>query len=87
MISVVLYDSLAVDEVPDTAKTKPLPDINGRKAIQITGGTAFKACTVSMAVAKKSSVAAIVMADNDETKGCELARTIAELIDPTLPRE
>ncbi|PPK66678.1 DUF3558 domain-containing protein [Actinokineospora auranticolor] len=87
VLSVTLYDKLAADDVSTDLQVKPLPDINNRKAVQITDKNGLGECTVSVAVTKSSSLAAMAMADGDEAKGCEVARTMAELIEPTLPRQ
>ncbi|PPK61342.1 DUF3558 domain-containing protein [Actinokineospora auranticolor] len=86
ILSVGLYDALGIDDLPDDINNKPLPDINGRKAVQSHLSTSGGDCAVTIAVTKTTRASANAVAGVDRAKACQLAGKIAELIEPQLPR-
>jgi hypothetical protein len=81
-LRVIIFDVLGTKDVQATGEIKTLPPIGKHQAVQGVFGTA---CAVSVAVSATSRVDAVVSADGNTSKGCEIAMQVARLVEPKLP--
>jgi hypothetical protein len=81
-LRVIIFDVLGTKDIQATGEITTLPPIGKHQAVQGVFGTA---CAVSVAVSETSRVDAVVSADGNTSKGCEIAMQAARLVEPKLP--
>jgi hypothetical protein len=83
--SVDIRDSVGIKDIPASSNPKPLPDIGGHKAVQLSGFGGPGSCSVALGVGDSSTVTHSVTAGTNLQKACELALQMARLVEPELP--
>lgn len=81
-ISVGLYDTLGLKDLPSDANQTPVPTVGKHEAVKRLG--AAGGCAIIMAVTD-SSRADTSFTGGDQQKACDLALQLAKAIEPKLP--